>query len=175
MDKTEKRKKLEELTKYPKNSQEEVEKNIKEIEKLGPRFEKNKFEPQVNCHGYALGLDKSEYYINTAKDGKRWANSEFIKYLLDEKRLKELKNPEENCLVLYFDEEGPKHSGIVKFDSENNHTNSPFYIQSKWGTYENLVKHALLDVPSSYGNEVKYYVRPKLGDVVNYFKEYEVT
>jgi hypothetical protein len=87
---------------------------------------------------------------------------------LKEKILVEGKDPCVNGLILYFDEEGnPTHAGIIKSCEH-----PELLIESKWGTFQKLFHHRVWQVPSSYGNKVRYYAIPDLETVENYFFKY---
>lgn len=124
----------------------------------------------INGFAYAFGLDKSRLYVEIAKEDTykkngNFVSSQFVTYLLQKNILKELDKKYDGCLILYFDENTPKHAGIV------NLTDPPF-IESKWGSFQVLFFHEVWDVPIHYGNIIKYYALPDLEEIERYFIEY---
>jgi len=128
----------------------------------------------VNGFAYALGLSDSKIYQDLAYDDAYsrsnlyFANSQFVRQILKEKILEEEKDPCVNGLILYFDEEDkPTHAGIIKSCEH-----PELFIESKWGTFRRLFNHRVWQVPSSYGNKVRYYAAPSLETLENHFIEY---
>jgi hypothetical protein len=76
-----------------------------------------------------------------------YPNSKFVAYLI-EHHLEEVTASElrDQDLVVYFNDGVAKHAGRVQGDS----------VVSKWGT-AHLWRHALYEVPSAYGNEVRFF------------------
>ncbi len=125
----------------------------------------------INGFAYALGLDKSEIYVEISCDDAisitncHFANSDFITYLLRENFLKEIDEAYDSCLILYFDTDTPKHAGIV----QSNRLGESDYVESKWGTFQKLFIHEVWDVPRSYGNCIRYYALPNWQEIETYF------
>lgn len=117
----------------------------------------------INCHAYALNLYHSREYLDVVKNIGYFANSIFIKYLIQNNYLQEIPNPKKDCLVIYFgDNEDPKHAAIVESEIEDE---DDIIVRSKWGTFNALITHKLWHVPcktenctkQDYGTSIKYY------------------
>lgn len=81
---------------------------------------------------------------------------------LIEKRLVEIEEPQDGCLVCYFTQEGWKHIGVLNPDRT---------VNSKWGTFP-VYKHGIEEVPDDYGSEVRFYRKPSQADAILMFKEF---
>ncbi len=90
------------------------------------------------------------------------ANSVFMRHLLGQGILRENSVPLEDALALYFDTDKPKHAGLMKSDSR---------VSSKWGL-GHLWEHGLREVPSSYGDDVRFFERPDANTVFAAFKSW---
>lgn len=65
--------------------------------------------------------------------------------------MNEIKRPSAGDLVLYFNIKKPTHAGkIIRINS------TTIEIESNWGELY-VFRHALWDVPESYGNEVRFF------------------
>ncbi len=118
------------------------------------------------CFPYVFDLIGEPDYIEISKlgIGRVFANSEFVAYLLDTNSLYEIK-PEDinsNDIVLYFDQGKPTHAGRIVANKR---------VISKWGT-GHLYEHDLLDIPESYGNEVRFYKRIDKETALELFLDY---
>jgi hypothetical protein len=139
----------------------EIGKHREELDKLTElyghsiRFVRSK-EGDQTCAAYALGLSGNRTYRSVAA----WAemgifersvstNSAFMTWLL-EGRLQEIDEPIAGCLVCYLSGDEWKHVGIMGANGK---------VTSKWGTFP-LYEHALDEVQESYGDEVRFFVRP---------------
>jgi len=125
----------------------------------------------INGFAYALGLDKSEAYVDIARDESTsltrncFANSDFMIYLLQEKILKEVA-PKTGCLIIYFDTKTPKHAGIM------HSVEQPNIVESKWGSFQKIFFHKIWDVPKSYGDSIVYYDLPDWKEIEACFRNY---
>ena len=111
----------------------------------------------ANCFEFAFGLRQFDEYDNITlcdyQEGLHQfvANSKFVAYLLEKGILKECSTRPEGNLALYFNSGGkPTHAGLLVGEDR---------IRSKWGIGL-LWDHELWEVPSSYGDNVRYYERP---------------
>lgn len=129
----------------------------------------------INCYAYAfLGRETTNYdeYSALCKreyergDKNNGMQSDFVIYLLKNKILYEIK-PKKNALVLYFDQDTPKHAGVL----EQNLGDDDKIVRSSWGNL-GTKSHKLWYVPNIYGNGVKYYEQLKPNHVLKYFSEF---
>jgi hypothetical protein len=106
----------------------------------------------IVCYSYALGLGESDHYRTWVIESPNYcANSDFIRFLLQELLLRPITKVSIGDIALYFDEDdNPKHAGIV--------TGLTKRIRSKWGDIA-IFEHELWHVPASYGSKVVYYQR----------------
>lgn len=93
---------------------------------------------------YALNIDPVQSSIPFVC----YATTQYVRSLIDQGHIDDIgENPPEGSLAIFFEEDTVTHIGIV---------HSPGRIFSKWGI-GNLYEHTLLQIPSSYGNEVRYF------------------
>ncbi len=115
----------------------------KELEIITPPPDEDK---NCNCISFALGLSEDE---KIRLDSNGFIYDTFFLKLLEMGILKYTNNPKDGDYVLYRDmEKYPNlitHVGIKK-DTE---------VISKW-SWGPLFKHAIFDVPASYGNDISY-------------------
>jgi hypothetical protein len=116
-----------------------------------------------NCYAFAFDLIDSEEYRNrTLRLKNVFPNSVFCHYLvsnfLNEKEQKELKQGD---YIIYFKDEVPSHAGKI-FEQK---------ILSKWGT-GNLWLHDIYEVPSSFGDDVKFYIAENKLKLQELYKEW---
>jgi len=101
-----------------------------------------------NCFMYALGLHSNQ---NIREESKGFIYDTFFSKLLDANELEIINNPLKGDYVLYKDEKNHPdiltHIGVISGNS----------VISKW-SWGPLIKHDLLDVPQSYGEDI-FYVR----------------
>lgn len=71
----------------------------------------------------------------------------FLGWLIDHSYLV-LDSKEKSTFVTYWENTDPKHIGF---------STSKDQVVSKWGVGGPLIKHGLLDVPSLYGSDIKWY------------------
>lgn len=100
-----------------------------------------------NCFIYALGLSDDHALITTTNG---FIYDTLIKQLITDWALEKTTTPEAGDLVIYQDLENYPdaltHMGVLQTDGS---------VISKWA-WGPLIKHALWDVPASYGNDVFY-------------------
>lgn len=113
-----------------------------EIIENPPEYFKN-----YNCFIYVFGLSNDQEII---KDTKGFIYDTFVLKLLEEGLLKYVNNPNKGDYILYQDLDNYPHNiahvGIILNQKE---------VISKWA-WGPLVKHKILDVPASYGNNIKF-------------------
>lgn len=120
---------------------------------------------RYTCCVYAFHLVEDPIYLGVASYGlgKTFAGAEFINFLLQNQLLLPRKSaPVLGDLVLYFEANEFRHVGIVA--AEN-------LIISKWGSGW-LYKHRLWEVPSQYGQDVKYFIGLDQDSSFNLFMEF---
>ncbi len=127
--------------------------------------------PFGTCFAFALGLheDPTYHYIATCDAAQRherfFASSIFVCWLVDRGKIevRDQNSPAESDLILYFiNGSGPVHAGIGLEGGR---------VRSKWGT--GLVwEHALWEVPASYGNHFRSYMRPSVNEMREAFLEW---
>jgi hypothetical protein len=92
----------------------------------------------LTCHAFALDLLEIERL--TTPEGKPVVpSSEFIGRIIAVD-LEELDGPEDDCLVVYFDQDEVQHSGRWRSGR----------VVSKWGT-GHIWSHQVFETPASYG------------------------
>lgn len=94
-----------------------------------------------------------------------FAGADFANWLLTNGYLIEVTAQEATpgCYALYSDEAGGfVHIGILRNDGR---------VASKWGN-QGLYDHALLEVPFSYGSNVRYYLPIPFYDCIELFKDF---
>jgi hypothetical protein len=70
---------------------------------------------------------------------------------INSKHVPDLFYPYENCVALYFTQEGKLVHGAIVQEI------LPMVVESKWGTLPVMFKHKLRDVPTTYGSIVRFY------------------
>ena len=94
--------------------------------------------------------------VRAGKDSIEW---------LARDHLVELEKPEIGCLALYFHHDVWAHIGVVTAHNR---------ITSQWGTFP-IYTHEIFEVPTSYGDAVRYYIRPNDEEAYSLFIEYAKT
>ena len=116
------------------------------------------------CGTYAFGVWNHPTYRAIAGRLDVYAGKKFFAWILP--RLDELAAPEQGCLVAYFDDAGlAQHVGHVVQVREG------YRVRSKWGEMP-LYEHGLFEVPTDYGDQVRFYGLPALSDVMARFEEF---
>jgi hypothetical protein len=118
---------------------------------------------RFNCFAYALGLwDHADYIrLVDAKNDSTVINSCTISEMLSEGALVEIDSnyAKANDMVVYFDDGRVTHAAVVGDKGA---------VRSKWGANE-VHEHAVWDVPTSYGDVVRYFRRPAPETVLRRF------
>lgn len=117
-----------------------------------------------NCVMYALGIevDREYFVMATYCPGDVHASTDFLHFLYDEGDLVERQEGAPGSLVVYSHEGRFRHIGRVVEDGR---------VQSKWGI-GHLYEHGLLEVPESYGIEVRYFEPVERDTVLDAFYAY---
>lgn len=119
---------------------------------------------RYTCVMHAFDFSEKPEYTEIASFGlgRIFAGATFIHWLLTRNCLTEAPQGNAGDLVLYFSNGQFKHVGIVGDRAR---------ITSKWGI-GHLYEHEALEVPSSYGDEVRFYSALSYADAYNYFVEF---
>ncbi len=114
-----------------------------------------------NCFIYAFDLrNKTAETKYITQD--IFPNPKFTRHLVDNFLTEiSLNNAENDNYIVYFENSHPKHAGKV-----NN-----YKIVSKWGTAHRW-SHALFEVPSDYGDEIKFFKKMSENDIYEIFKKW---
>jgi hypothetical protein len=115
---------------------------------------------QSTCVTYALGFNGNPTYRAIALKGP-FAGRQFMELLVQD-CLAEIASPQTGCLACYFAAGVWKHVGTVT---------SNFRIVSQWGTFP-VYEHDLFEVPQSYGDHVRWFVKPEISLALGWFIEY---
>lgn len=103
-------------------------------------------EKNYNCFIYILNLSEDAEII---EDSGGFIYDTFFQVLIDEKVLTHTNHPQNGDYILYRDPKNYSdmitHSGIL--DNEK--------VVSKWA-WGPLIRHAIWDIPASYGNNISY-------------------
>ena len=118
---------------------------------------------QYTCGMHAFHLVDDEEYRELARlHPEGYASTDFVRYLICHGVLVQLDTARPDCLVVYFNQGDIKHIG---------RTVSREVIVSKWVT-GHLYRHALFELPSSYGTEVKFYADIDRGTAIDWLKKF---
>ncbi len=103
-------------------------------------------------HAFYLVEDPTYRKIATFGLGRTFAGPDFVMFLLEHQLLAQRHHASvlPNDLILYFDNGVFRHVGRMKTSCR---------ILSKWGI-GHLYEHTVWEVPSRYGNEVRYFAGP---------------
>jgi hypothetical protein len=121
-----------------------------------------------NCFEFALGIPCNEFVWEVARrpfpgTEQRFVGSVFVRSLLPS--LTEIPETYEGALLLWFDETGkPTHAGRWR-DGR---------VRSKWGSGHTW-DHAVMEVPRSYGDLLRFYEPPNRERVLAAFRHYAAT
>ena len=101
-----------------------------------------------NCFALCFGIARSEKTQHLAKYCDIIPNSKYANYLI-EQVLQEIRpnDSQDGDYVVYMHDNMPTHVGYFLNGR----------IVSKWGSFGHTWKHDLWEVPSSYGNEARYF------------------
>lgn len=100
-----------------------------------------------NCFVWALDLCyELAHWVGTWDLPELFAGSKFVQELIPHLTSVPKSDVAEGDLVVYFEEEMPTHAGLIKKSK----------VISKWGS-GHIYQHDQLEVPSSYGNDIRFY------------------
>ena len=106
---------------------------------------------RYTCLMHVFDLMEKPEYIAIANWGlgNVFAGADFAHWLIDNDELTPLQadNAQAGDLVMYFRDGAFKHVGLLQGSGR---------VLSKWGQ-GNLYEHGVLEVPNSYGDDVRYY------------------
>lgn len=119
---------------------------------------------RYTCVMYAFAFTEKPEYTEIASFGlgRISAGPTFIHWLLAGNYLAELPQRNASDLVLYFSNGHFKHVGVVGDRARTT---------SKWGI-GHLYEHEALEVPSSYGDELRFYRALSYDDAYSCFVEF---
>lgn len=105
-----------------------------------------------DCFAYALGIPSKLLAVPDRIILVKFFNSKLIQIL------EVVPNPLEGGLVLYLSDGVPQHIGVMRGER----------VISKWGKNP-VYNHELLDLPASYGNDIRYFKKPPERLITNHF------
>jgi len=121
---------------------------------------------RYTCLMHVLDFTEKREYIAIADHGlgRVYAGADFAHWLIENDQLEEVLSEEAQTrdLVMYFKDGVFKHVGLFQPGGR---------VLSKWGI-GHLYDHALLEVPESYGSDVKYYRALSYEDAFYTFAEF---
>jgi hypothetical protein len=119
-----------------------------------------------NCFMYSLGVRQlPPRLVRLAKQVEEaFPGSAFVVELLEGCHLQEVDEAgaHAGCVVIYFENGLPEHAGIVEQGG---------FVVSKWGR-GHLYRHRLFEVPSIYGDNVRFFEPPQPDEVLRRFVDY---
>ena len=120
---------------------------------------------RFTCYEYALDIVKDAQIATIARQHPQrrpFPGNQFVTWLAREK-LSERREGEvrDGDLVLYFAGREARHAGLW----------SSGVVRSKWGDCHTW-QHALSEVPTSFGDEVRVFVRPHREETIRWFREF---
>lgn len=130
-----------------------------EIIEFPPKGDKENY----NCVTHVFGL------LNETMLAKRpWGDIDpkFVRFLVDARELKERKNTEylSGDIVVYRNDGGDvTHVGLLLDNG---------MVISKWSGGP-LLKHKVLDVPQTYGDDIHFYVPPSKERIVELYRKWQ--
>ncbi len=99
---------------------------------------------EVNCFMFALGIEADA--VSDMRLGPVFPGKQFVESLLANGDLREVEG--EGPVVIYFRDGAPEHAGRWGGAA----------VISKWGAAgTHIWRHALWDVPASYGDEARFF------------------
>ena len=122
---------------------------------------KSDLSDDFNCVMYALDFRLED---PTSPFGRYYANTKFLNFLIGKGYIKEL-DPQTDAIndyAIYYQDEDIQHIGLVSNDS---------FIESKWGA-GHLFRHPFNQVPSSYGNLLRYFHSINSDIAIDYLIEF---
>jgi len=107
-----------------------------------------------NCLSAALGIPHF--------DNGQFTDARFAHWMIHERKLTPLPEPQPGALVFYFEQERWQHAGTITSDGK---------VLSKWGSFMFFV-HPWNEVPSSYGSTMEVYKHPGKDGALELFQQY---
>jgi hypothetical protein len=121
---------------------------------------------EFTCVVYSFGLTKDPIYLSVASFGfgLTFAGAQFIHFLLDHSLLTKRQTGQAFAgdLVVYFENDLFRHVGTALAGNQ---------VLSKWGT-GHLFEHSTWEVPTNYGDRVKYFKQLAPEEGLDLFKRY---
>ncbi len=115
-----------------------------------------------NCFVWALDLCcELAHWVSTWNLPELFAGSKFVQELIPYLTPVPKSGVTEGDLVVYFEEKMPTHAGSINESK----------VISKWGR-GHIYQHDQLEVPSSYGNDIRFYCKPPGSMVAMRFVRY---
>jgi len=137
------------LEEIPSNSPEDIADHRQRIEELQDRcvhtikWVENGGGNKLDCWTYVLGIPSGIVNSTDPNILREFFNSEILKLL------KVVPNSLDGSLVVYLSGDEPKHIGMMNSGR----------VVSKWGKNP-VYNHKLLEMPTAYGDETRYYQKP---------------
>ncbi len=119
---------------------------------------------QYNCVVHAFGVQEDQEYIALVLAGPQDVHGDttFVQFMIENGDLDEREHPASGLLAVYFHEGLVRHIGRLI---------SEFRVISKWGI-GHLYEHDFFEVPSSYGEVVRYFRSAERDQVLSRFIEF---
>ena len=121
---------------------------------------------RYTCLMYALGFEEQSAYVAIASSGSHdvYAGTDFAHWLLHRRHLLEVEEATAllGDIVIYFDGFDFKHIGLWQGGDR---------VRSKWGVGQ-LYAHQLNEVPSSYGDNVRFFRRISVETAITAFLDF---
>jgi hypothetical protein len=115
-----------------------------------------------NCFEWALDLcHELAHWVAEWGLPDLFVGSKFVQELIPYLTPVPKSDVTEGDLVVYVEEEMPIHAGLIKESK----------VISKWGR-GHIYLHGLLEVPSSYGNQIHFFRKPPASVVTTRFVQY---
>jgi hypothetical protein len=116
------------------------------------------------CLMHVLEFTEKPEYVEKASSPVAYAGAKFAQWLLDKSKLREIPqvDAKESDIIFYFNGREFKHTGILRNCNR---------VISKWGT-GHLYEHDVFEVPSSYGESVRFFSPLGYDDAYNCFSEF---
>ena len=119
---------------------------------------------QYTCLMHVLDFTDKPEFISIAKVVHIHAGPGFAHWLIEGGHLVDVSQTEaqEGDLIFYFSEDSFEHAGLLCPGDR---------VRSKWGL-GHLYDHKILEVPMSYGTEMKFYKRLRYEEAFGFFKQF---
>ena len=121
---------------------------------------------RYTCLMHAFDFTEKSEYIAIAdyRLGRVYAGAAFAHWLIENDELEEIPSQEAQAgdLVMYFRDGAFKHVGLLQPNAR---------VLSKWGI-GHLYDHEILEVPESYGTDLRYYRGLSHDDAFDVFTQF---